>query len=179
MAYEKVVDLSTDTVHKLGGVDAKTGKKNPISIEGYYLGCRMVKSENGESTIHVFQTPKGNEGIWGSADTNTKLGNVTPGTMTNVVFKAKIKIGGGKTKNTFDVFVDNEQTIEVAGKGFNRNSAAEDSYEASDDTTEEYTSDDADEEDAGQEVAAQLAADSAARAAKVQSLLNGKGKKTQ
>lgn len=178
MAYEKVTDLSTDTVYKLGGVDSKTNKKNPISIEGFYLGSRTVKSENGDSTIHVFQTPRGNEGIWGSADTNSKLSTVPLGTMTNVVFKAKVKIGGGKTKNTFDVFVDKDQSIPVNGQGFVRGDSAS-TYEADDNSNNYGAESDYDANDAyvndgaGDTSAAEVAA-AADRRAKTQSLLSKK-----
>jgi hypothetical protein len=114
MGYEKITDLSCDTVVKLGGVDEKTGKKNPTTMEGYYLGARKVQSSNGESVIHVFQTAKGNMGIWGSADTNTKLGSAKLGRMTLVEFQGKVKIGGGKTKNRFDVSQDPDLNIAVS-----------------------------------------------------------------
>ena len=113
MAYKKMVDLNPDTVYKLGGVDGKTGKPNKINLEGYYLGVKVVTTKDGTATIHVLQTPKGNEGFWGSADTNSKLAKIYPGTKVNVVFVGKIKIGGGKTKNKFDVNFDTSDTIEV------------------------------------------------------------------
>lgn len=113
MAYEKVVDLSTDTVVKLGGVDNKTNKPNPTSMEGYYLGFRSVKSDTGTSLIHVFQTPKGNQGVWGTADLNSKLGTIALGTQTLVEYKGKKKLAGGKTKHMYDVSRDPENVIDV------------------------------------------------------------------
>ena len=172
MAYEKVSDLSTDTVVKLGGVNSKTGKPNPLNMEGYYLGSRTVKSENGVSAIHVFQTPKGNQGVWGTADINTKLGQIKPGTMVLVEYVEKRKLQGGKTKHVYSVSFDKDNTIEVAA------STAQ-TYDDGDDkggyqTASESTAGTYEEEDEGQdeELAALEAAAQAARKAKVQALLN-------
>lgn len=90
MAYEEVVDLDCDTVIKLGGTDKKTGKKNPTEIEGYYLGARTVpnkKSKTGKGLIHVFKTPSGNTGVWGTTHLDRSLSQVIAGVMTLVTFK--------------------------------------------------------------------------------------------
>lgn len=114
MAYQTVTSLDCDVVYPLGGVNSTTGVKNPTTMEGYYLGSRPANIEGQKSTIHVFQTPKGNQGIWGSADTNQKLSQVTLGTMTLVEFKEKKKISGGKTKKIFAVSQDPDNTITVS-----------------------------------------------------------------
>lgn len=164
MAYEKLADLSTDTVYKIGGVDSKTGKPNPIEIEGYYLGSRTVPNNNGgTSAIHVFQTPKGNIGAWGTADLNSKLGSVALGTQTLVEYKGKRKLTGGKTKHMYDVSVDKNNTVDVpkltAG-------AANDVVEYADDSeTDDDTVDSADDVDQN------LAAAAAKRQADVQALI--------
>ncbi len=174
MAYEKVSDLSTDTVVKLGGLNSKTGKPNPTTIEGYFLGSREVKSETGISVIHIFQTPKGNEGIWGTADINNKLAQLTPGTMTLVNYKEKRKLAGGKTKHVYDVMFDKENTIEVVTP--KSQTFAQPNSDADEEYVNQHTGSAVEtlEEDNSQdeEVVALEAASAAARKAKVQALLN-------
>ncbi len=186
MGYEKVTDLNCDTVVKLGGTDEKTGKKNPTEIEGFYLGGRKVKTTTGESTIHVFQTDKGNKGIWGSADTNSKLSSAPLGAMTLVEFKGKMKIGGGKTKNLFDVSVDRDNVITVSAPPTSRVSASsndeqeEDNYEVADDSSvdDEEEQEDSYEGEERKQTSALAAQEAAAvRAKKVQALL-GKNRKS-
>lgn len=175
MAFQKVSDLSTETVVKLGGINSKTGKPNPLKMEGYYLGCRTVKSENGESTIHIFQTPKGNEGVWGTADLNTKLSQVAPGTMVLAQYKEKRKLAGGKTKHVYDVMFDADNAITVASPSALASSVGDEDggSEYSDDTYEQQLTTGADEDD---DQNAQLqtleAARRQAQAEKVKALLN-------
>jgi hypothetical protein len=114
MAYEKIQDLSTDTVFKLGGLDPKTGKPNASQIEGYYLGNKVVQTNNGPSVIHVFQTPRGNEGIWGSKKLNDNLTKNIVGCMVLVIYKGKTKRAGGKTQHEYDMSVDKTNRIEVS-----------------------------------------------------------------
>lgn len=113
MAYEKLVDLGTELVSALGGTDNKTGKPNPTSIEGYYLGSKNVQTSSGPSVIHVFQTPKGNQGVWGTKKLNDNLTARVAGKMTLVEYKGKVKIAGGKTQHTYDIMVDKTNAIEV------------------------------------------------------------------
>ncbi len=115
MAYTEVQDLGTDTVIALGGFNKKARKDNPTSIEGYYLGSRSVsspKSKTGLAKIHVFQTPKGNVGVWGKTDLDQKLGAVTPGTMTLAKFDRMVPSKNGEMYR-YKVLVDNDNTIEV------------------------------------------------------------------
>lgn len=117
MAFEKVQDLSTDNVIALGGVNKKTGKANPKSIEGYYLGSRQVeskKSKTGKAYIHVFQTPKGNIGVWGKTDSDRKILTVPPGTMTRVTHTGFQSTPNGDMYK-YDVERDLTNTITVEG----------------------------------------------------------------
>lgn len=163
MAFRTVTDLSADTTISLGGVNKKTGKKNPNEIEGYYLGSRRIedrKKKSGESFIYVFQTPKGNVGVWGKTDLDRKMGEVLRGQMTRVAFDKMVPTPNGDMYK-YKVEIDDENTIEVSpssifspepgGSGFG-------------------TSDDAYEEDEEQQAEAERIA--AERKAKVQSLLN-------
>lgn len=173
MAFKEVTSLDCDVVVALGGFD-KNDKPNPKTIEGYYLGKREVKGDQGTSTIHVFQTPKGNVGLWGAADSNSKLSGVVLGTMVQVEFKEKKKLTGGKTKKIYTVRHDPDNTIEVAAQ-------AEDAQDFGS-TSEDIENADAGggyEEETVEEVeetpAPQVQAKSAAeRKAAVQALLNRK-----
>jgi hypothetical protein len=164
MSFKTVTGLDTENVFALGGVDQKTGKKNPTSLEGYYLGSKKVKTETGIALIHVFQTALGNNGFWGSADTNSKLAQVRVGTMTKVEFVEKKKISGGKTKKIFNVMVDDENVIDTGALNASSEGAYDDDNGDSDEGGFE-------EEDAAQSAA--LA--DAEKRARTASILN-KGK---
>jgi hypothetical protein len=84
MAFREITSLEADTVIALGKIDKKTGKPYPKVIEGYLLGSRTIKSPRGDSSLFIFETPKGNVGVYGTTDLNRKLANVAPGTMTRV-----------------------------------------------------------------------------------------------
>lgn len=117
MAFKKVADLNPDEVISLGGINKKTGKKNPASAEGYYLGSRSVedkKKKSGNSYIHVFQTSRGSLGVWGKTDMDRKLLTVTPGVMTRVTFDKMVGTPNGDMYK-FSVETDDENTIEVSG----------------------------------------------------------------
>lgn len=173
MAFKELASLDADTILSIGGVNKKTGKKNPTSIEGYYLGSRKVESKKGKdgfSTIHFFQTSKGNVGMWGKTDSDRKLANATAGAMTRVSF-----VGMQSTPNgdmyKFKVEVDLDNSIDVAdlsAEDTGDNYSEVDSYEASD--TEEAQGSDDDYE----QVAVQAAQEE--RKNRVQNLLS-KGKK--
>lgn len=119
MAFEKLVDLSTDDAVSLGGVNKKTGKVNPTTITGYFIGSRQVdspKSKTGKAALHVFQTEKGNIGVWGKTDLDNKLERAVIGALTRVTF-----IGMKETKNnpmyTFSIEIDRDNVIDVGSVG--------------------------------------------------------------
>lgn len=172
MGYQKVASLDCDKVYALGGIDSKTNKNNPTSIEGYYLGKRTSETEMGTSTIHVFLTPRGPEGIWGSADTNSKLSAVRRGTMVLVEYKSKKKIGGGKTKKIYEVSHDPDNMMDISTVVAGVANPAE-----TDDQSEEQDYE-SDEDDEQEEATAALATSQAAkeRQDKVKALLSRKGK---
>lgn len=174
MGFEEVNDLSTDNVIALGGFNRKTKKDNPTSIEGYYLGSRKVaspKSKTGFASIHVFQTPKGNVGVWGKTDMDRKMGSAIPGVMTKIVFDKMVPTPNGEMYK-FKVLLDKENTIEVAELSAGSSDAGEDnSFESADTEADEEAETEEVDEDEAQE-AALLAAQ---RKAKVEALLN-KGK---
>lgn len=178
MGFREVATLDADKTVALGGSNRKTGKKNPVSAEGYFLGTRKVeskKSKNGYANLHFLQTSQGNLGVWGKTDMDRKLAAVTPGTMIRITQTGMQATPNGDMYK-YKVEVDETNTIDVSGlANVSANTETED-VEASDDNdgaeygdSEESDANDEDE----QQDAALLAAE---RKAKVQALLS-KGKK--
>lgn len=180
MAFKKVQNLNPDTMISLGGINKKTGKKNPVSVEGYYLGRNQFedrKKKSGIGYTYVFQTEDGSVGVWGKTDLDKKMSGATPGQMMRLTFLNMRKTPNGDMY-VYEVEFDPENTIEVAAVSDNDSSeeSEQDDDSASDDPDGSDANDDykADTSDAAQ-LAAQEAAE--ARKVKVQALLNGKGKK--
>lgn len=168
MAYREVNDLSTDVTISLGGVNKKTGKKNPTSIEGYYLGSRQVedkKKKSGVSYIYVFQTAEGNVGVWGKTDLDRKMQSAPLGAMTRATHSGMRATPNGEMY-TYKVEIDKDNTIEVEGL-----EASFPDRESSSNNTEDDDNSIVDEDD---EEAQAAATASAARAAKVAVFLKSK-----
>ncbi len=131
MGFKEIADLDCDKTVAIGGTDKKSGKPNPTTITGYYIGSRDVespKSKNGKAKLHVFQTKTGNVGVWGKTNLDQKMLGVNPGVLTKVSFTGMVP-----TKNQpmykYKVECDTENTIEVAAPA-ESDGAAEESYEA-------------------------------------------------
>lgn len=149
MGFKEVQDLSADVTISLGGSNKKTGKANPKSIEGYFLGSKSVadnKKKSGKSFIYIFQTAKGNVGVWGKTDLDQKMAAVTPGTMVRATYDRMVPTPNGDMYK-YKVEVDGDNTIDlglVAGAnkdasdegGYNPDQEPRGSYEASDDEEE-------------------------------------------
>ena len=73
MAFKERPDLTSETVHALGGTNNKTGKPNPTKVEGYYVGVRECETDFGPAKIHFFDTADGRIGIWGKTTLNRQL----------------------------------------------------------------------------------------------------------
>lgn len=181
MAFKAVLDLSADTTISLGGTNRKTGKKNPNQVEGYYLGNKKVadtKKKAGFSYIYIFQTAQGNLGIWGKTDLDRKMSQAPIGAMVRATHTGMVPTPNGEMYK-YSVEVDTDNTIEVSGTTTDQEPVAEGYAEDAagtldaSDTDETYDTALADEEEERQNQA--LAA--AERKAKVQALLNGKGKR--
>ena len=113
MGFKPVTSLDADTAISLGKIDEKGKTTN--SIEGYYLGFRTTTNSYGDSNLHVFQTPKGNVGVWGSANMDQKLKQVKPGTMTRVTANGLAPKKPGKNPmKLFLVSVDEDNVTEVS-----------------------------------------------------------------
>jgi hypothetical protein len=145
MARKKVIDLNADTTIKFGDPRRQPGAlPKGSTFEGYYVGSKEVTTSMGPSRLHVFQTDKGNVGVWGSAQLNAKLQGLQ-GMMTFIKFVNEIKVPKGTMKN-FEVEYDDEQTIDVGGAEVNfRNAGSEPEAEEEDTAAEEPAEDDAEE----------------------------------
>jgi hypothetical protein len=115
MSFKEVASLDCDTTISLGGVNKKLNKKNPLSVEGYYLGSKTIedrKKKSGVSYIHVFQTATGNVGVWGKTDMDRKLKSVPAGTMSRVAFSGMRQTQNGDMY-VYKVETDADNTIDV------------------------------------------------------------------
>lgn len=194
MAYEDVLSLDCDFAIKLGGVDKKTGKANPTTLEGYYLGFNTVpsaKSKTGFAKQHVFKTEKGNIGVWGTTNLDLRLSNAVIGRCSLVKFT-----GMQETKNNpmymFSVQQDPDNSIAV--HTMVAASSGVDSGTTEKSEGEEYANYSSDEDDGESDVGEELAAldeaplarpaaprraastPNASQQARVQAMLNGRGK---
>lgn len=176
MAFKEVTNLDADTTIALGGRNGKTGKANPTSVEGYYLGSKKVesrKAKTGFAQLHIIQTAKGNVGVWGKTDLDRKLGSVTPGTMIRASHVGMQATPNGEMYK-YKVEVDSDNTIEVTGTPV---SGAEDSeseaFAAGNDQDEEES------EFSSEDDAPAYVAEPSRQASreKVQALLSRKGTK--
>jgi len=188
MAFQEVTDLSAETTIALGGVNRKTGKKNPTSVEGYYLGSRTVadkKKKSGESYIYFFQTSKGNVGVWGKTDLDRKMQTAQVGTMVRATFTNMLETPNGPMYK-YKVEIDPENTIEVVGGGnssasttgggFSASEEDEDTY-GSDDESNDIGGSDLDDEGPGFATNTRVALSASDRKAQVEALLKGGGRK--
>lgn len=188
MGFKEVASLDCDVSIQLGGTDRKTGKAHPTSIEGYYLGSNNVpspKAKSGFSKLHIFQTNKGNVGVWGKTNLDRKLASAGVGTMTRVTYT-----GMQETKNNpmyvYKVEADSDNTIDVGGLV-----AASSESDVGEDYSASYGSDEFEgESDVGEETAAldeappsrpsaprkAATTPNAAQQARVQAMLNGRVK---
>jgi hypothetical protein len=175
MAYKKVSSLEADVTITIGGADKKTGKKNPTSVEGFYLGSRQVETKgkwsDKPSTIYFFQTDKGNVGVWGKTNLNNKMKSAKAGEMTRITYAGMKSTTNGEM-HVYNVEQDPDVSIDVSeltasSESSNNESSDEDNYadaeslsdEDLDDNTDDYAS------------APVVTESAAARKAKVQELL--------
>ena len=141
MAFKKVQDLGCDKAISIGGLNKKTGKKNPTQLEGYFLGSRDIDnklSATGKAKLHVFQTQNGTVGVFGKTDLDIKMATVTPGVMTRVTANGEVPTNKGNPMKKYLVETDEEQTIEVSEPTPSNEEAPEEAGGAE----EEYAEDD-------------------------------------
>lgn len=175
MAYKEIVSLDADTTVAIGGANRKTGKKNPTEVEGFYLGTKEVsspKSKTGKASIHIFQTAKGNVGVWGKTDMDRKMRTAVPGAMTLVKFEKMQATPNGEMYK-YSVAQDTDNTIEVDQVNTGDEGGNE-GLDNDEDDTSDLQARAFEDEDEDQEAALQAAELAAARKAKVQALLGKK-----
>jgi hypothetical protein len=149
MAFKAVLDLNAEVTISLGGINKKTGKANPKSIEGYYLGKKAIedrKKKSGVSYIYILQTDKGNVGVWGKTDMDRKILSVREGEMIRITHTGMAKTANGDMYK-YSVEVDSDNTIEVLGSSSSSSSSSSNDDESpSYDYDEELDSNNEDEE---------------------------------
>lgn len=169
MARKSVQDLST-----VGTVEFKNAGQE---FSGYYLGYRNVTSDYGVHKLHVFNTPEGNIGAWGTAKLDDLISKVPAGAMTYIAYQGKQKLGGGRTMKKFTVDFDDELTIDISTVAGAGNAALASADEASDEIDSDSEYSDASTEEAAAPAAARTAAKASntsvtqAHVSKVDSLL--------
>lgn len=169
MAFKEIASLDAETTIALGGQNKKTGKKNPTSVEGYYLGSKEVdspKSKNGKAFIHILQTDKGNVGVWGKTDLDRKVRTVEAGTMVRLSFDKMTPTKNGDMY-IYKVEVDSDNTTEVSSTTARSASYSEESTSYGNDEEVEESEDDEDTRQA-------VALSALERKAKVEALLKSK-----
>lgn len=158
MARIKLNDLNAD---KCVGFGNKPGQKQAgETVEGYYIGSRVVDSGMGPSTLHILQTEQGNLGLWGSKQLNDKLALVPQENhRVFVTYTRTIKAGKG-TMKVFDVEYDNDDKL--------GSSAAQVSFSASSSEDEEgiYDSSEIVEDDLEEQYSTRAVASNAVQASK-------------
>jgi len=119
MAFKKVLTLDTDSVITIGGVDSKTGKANPKSIEGYFLGTKALGpnkfNKSKTDYMHIIQTQNGNTGVWGKTHMDRQLLSVPPGTLVLIQDNGTKDVGKGNDMRCYIVKFDDSDVIDVAG----------------------------------------------------------------
>lgn len=180
MAFQQVADLDCEGEPlRLGGKDKKTGKANPTTIQGYYIGSKTHETKFGPGKLHIFQTETGNVGVWGKTDMDSKLATVMAGALTRVTFTGSVPSNKGNDKLKFKVEVDTLDMIDVGTAG--NTEAQGDNGDLTSDDSGDDTDLDSDPAPADEVVPARarpprqaVAAPTATRQAEVQALLKGR-----
>ena len=185
MAFKELSSLETENTVTIGGVNRKTNKPNPKTVEGYFIGTKggIPNKFNPDkpNQLHVLQTKAGNVGVWGKTNLDQKMKSVPPGTMIRISFTGTKPSNKGNDMLLYKVEADAENTIEVSGQSNEAYAPASDEDEAVAGFSygdEEEADVDADETPADEVAPVRTAtrnpvkAPDPARAAKVQALLS-------
>lgn len=191
MAFKERANLDTETTITLGG-KTKDGKANPTKIEGYFLGTKAIGpnkfNKSKTDYVHIIKTPKGNVGVWGKTNLDQKLDGLTSGVAVRITYTGTKDTGKGNPMLCYKVEVDEDNTTDVSG--LEATTQDDTGVEYNDEDATDYASDEEEEGAVDEEEAmpdevppARAAAPAkrppvsdAARQAKVQALLNGRGK---
>ena len=178
MALTRKPKDTTDVTFSLGGINKKTNKPNPTSVDGYYMGFTTVTNDFGEAKKHQFQTANGLVGVWGKTRLDRELARWKLGTrIVATVLPEKVKAGKFMAYE-YDVAGDEQDVLDVQGAApTEEESSGDDRYAGEySDSDEEETS--VDEVAPPRTVAPRqpTAAPSAANQAKTKALLaKGRG----
>lgn len=167
MGFKEIADLDCEKAYQLGGTNKETGKPNPKSMEGYYIGAKDIASKfskTGMAKLYILKTPKGNVGVYGKTDLDSKMVSVAPGTMIRITQTHSVPTAKGNDLIKFKVEVDSENTIEVNLPSVNEDNSDSDYSAVGND--QDYTSEaPVDEDDSSVDEAAPARATPPARAA--------------
>ncbi len=114
MAYET---LSNVQVVSLGGINKKTGKKNPTELEGYYIGSEPRPNKFNlaiPKNFYKFQTQAGLVGLYASAGIDQTMKSAVVGRMTKIVATGEtLDTGKGNPMKVYEVMQDRTNNIDV------------------------------------------------------------------
>lgn len=174
MAFQKVRVLDSDVTISLGKLNATTGKTDPKSIEGYYLGFKNVETSFGETKLHHFETQSGVVAVWGAHKLDSGLSQVSIGNMVRAEFTGLGKASKGrKPSRQFDIQQDPDNKIDVLPMS----SALQTFETVEQDSGDEDSSNDEDQDDDTADQAQVAALQAAERKAAVLAQLKAKGLK--
>lgn len=129
MAYETKSTLSADNTIKLGGKDSKTNKANPTFVEGYYLGAKNTETTYGEGKLHIFQTAKGNVGVWGKTNMDRLLTSDHVGQMCLLTFTGMGQAQKGRNAPyNYKLQFDRANTVDVSNIDLSATDESEPDY---------------------------------------------------
>lgn len=115
MAYQELADVKQVS---LGGIDKKTGKKNPTELEGYYIRREEKPNKfnpDKPQAFYVFETKEGPQGLFGKAGLDREMKKATIGRMTLVIDTGTtMDTGKGNPMRVFKVKQDPDNTVDVA-----------------------------------------------------------------
>lgn len=125
MGFTEVLSLDCDKAVGLGGRDKKTGKPNPKTATGHFVGSKDIASKfskTGFAKLHILSTPEGTLGVYGKTDLDQKMAAVTPGALVRITQTHSVPTTKGNDLLKFKVEVDMDNMIDVGN--FNQSSAA-------------------------------------------------------
>lgn len=114
MAYEELGEVIHVT---LGGVDKKTGKKNPLFVEGFFVRVEQKPDKfhkDRPQNFYVFKTSRGEVGVYGKAGINRAMNRCQLGVMTKLTnTEETVDTGKGNPMIVFKVAQDYTKKIDV------------------------------------------------------------------
>lgn len=154
MGFSEVLVLDCDKAVGLGGRDKKTGKPNPKTATGHFVGSKDIASKyskTGFAKLHILSTPEGTLGVYGKTDLDQKMAAVTPGALVRITQTHSVPTTKGNDLFKFKVEVDMDNMIDVGN--FSQSSAA--ASDSSDDGDTGYEGGSGDDEYSEPEVDAE------------------------